>query len=71
MLFKARLGDLKDGLVYDAKKAFADALQGKDLVQIMAGIYYAFDGQLPNENLNLLGQFEGAYRSVVTDVPPD
>jgi hypothetical protein len=64
-------GDLKSGLVDDAKKAFADALQGKDLVQIMAGIYYAFDGQLPNENLNLLGQFEGAYRSVVTDVPPD
>jgi hypothetical protein len=64
-------GDLKDGLVDDAKKAFADALQGKDLVQIMAGIYYAFDGQLPNENLNLLGQFEGAYRSIVTDVPPD
>jgi hypothetical protein len=64
-------GDLKKGLIDDAKKAFANALQGKDLVQIMAGIYYAFDGQLPNENPDLLVQFEGAYRSVVTDVPPD
>lgn len=63
--------DLKSGLIDDAKEAFGNALQGKDLVQIMAGIYYAFDGQLPNENPDLLVQFEGAYRSVVTDVPPD
>lgn len=64
-------GDLRSGLIDDAKEAFAEALQGKDLVQIMAGIYYAFNGQLPNANPDLLVQFEGAYRSVVTDVPPD